>query len=61
MTFMKTNSAGDIIEREFLMLKKDETNDPTKGLERLRSMGWNIGDLDSVDVKGQIVKTKKAY
>ena len=58
--FMKTNATGDLVTRPFLMIKRTEMDNPKIGLERLKDMGWDTGDLASVSIDGQVV-TKKDY
>jgi len=56
--FMKTNVSGEVVERPNLLIKKEELDDPDKGLARLRALGWNVGDASELNISGQVV-TKK--
>lgn len=59
--FSKVDNSGNEITRDFLLLKKIEMMDPSVGLDRLRKMGWDVGQLGDVTINGQRVFRNKAY
>ena len=55
--FEKTSKTGEVLSRDFLLLKVSEQNDVSKGLKRLNEMGWDVPlDTTKVKVTGQRVE-----